>query len=176
MNIWELHPPLVHFPIALLLSGVALDLVGWWRAKETLMRAATWMLIAGFATGVVAANFGLLAFYTVPAHTDEAHRMMYWHMGTAVASLVLFAWVVIVRWLRRSTHPSSASRVVGVIAAGILAATGYLGGYIVFHGGAGVEPALLASALREGHSHGEGTDGDMKGMKHGEKGRRQTRT
>jgi len=29
MNIWELHPAFVHFPIALLLSGVVLDLYGW---------------------------------------------------------------------------------------------------------------------------------------------------
>lgn len=35
MNIWELHPALVHFPMALLLSSVALDMPGWWpRPKD----------------------------------------------------------------------------------------------------------------------------------------------
>ena len=165
MNIWELHPALVHFPIALFLSGVALDLVGWWRANEILMRAATWMLIAGVATGILAANFGLLAFYTVPAHTEAAHRLMYWHLGLASASLVLFTWVATVRWFRRETRPSFSARVVGVIAAGILSAAGGLGGFIVYHGGAGVDPELLASAVREGHSHGQGRSPDTSGIK-----------
>lgn len=44
MNIWELHHALVHFAIALLFSGVALDRVGWWRGNETQMRLATWEL------------------------------------------------------------------------------------------------------------------------------------
>ena len=153
MNIWELHPALVHFPIALLLSGVALDLFGWWRSEESLVRAATWLLLAGVATGVLAANFGLLA-------------LMYWHLGTAAGSLVLFAWVATVRCFRRTTRPSLSSRVIGVVAAGILTAAGYLGGRIVYRGGAGVDPELLASAVREKHSHGQADSEDMQSMKH----------
>lgn len=171
MNIWEIHPALVHFPIALLLSGVVLDLFGWWRGKEILVRSATWILIAGVAACAVAANFGLLAFYTVPAHTEEAHRLMYWHLGMASASLVLFTWVALSRWFRRATSPSISSRAIGVVAAGTLGVAGYLGGYIVYHGGAGIDPELLTAAVREEHSHGQGHDKgrgmpDIKGMKH----------
>src|SRR6266542_897509 len=74
---WELHPALVHFPLALLLSGVVLDLYAWWRGRPGQLRAVAGLLVAGVVTGLVAALAGVLAFFTVPAHTAAAHRLMY---------------------------------------------------------------------------------------------------
>ena len=88
---WELHPMLVHFPITLLLGGVALDLYARWRGRPNLLPTVRGMLVAGVVTGVFAALAGLLAFFTVPAHTEEAHRLMYWHLGVQSAALALFA-------------------------------------------------------------------------------------
>src|SRR5437867_1398005 len=47
---WEIHPMLVHYPIAFLLSAVALDLFVWWRERPNLAWAVRWLLL----TGVVA--------------------------------------------------------------------------------------------------------------------------
>lgn len=180
MNVWEIHPALVHFPIALLLSAVAVDVFAWWRRRDALNRVATGLLIAGVATCWVAANFGLLAFFTVPAHTDEAHTLMLWHMGAAVSSLVLFTGLAVARWMRRAEPVKGLEHFVGLVAAAFLTITGALGGYIVYHGGAGVEPKLLAAELRKGHKHGGQTDKatggkpmangqsqGMEGMEHG---------
>ncbi|MHB1033421.1 MAG: DUF2231 domain-containing protein [Pirellulales bacterium] len=151
---WEIHPALVHFPIALLLCGVALDLYAWWRRRSDLERIATGLLAAGVLTGVLAALAGFLAWWTMPSsHTEEAHVLMYWHLGLQVVSIVSFAWVVLVRWLRRQPSPSNSSRGVGLIAAAILVVGAYLGGSVVYHGGAGIDPAILAPELR-GHHHG----------------------
>jgi uncharacterized membrane protein len=154
MNVWEIHPALVHFPIALLLSAIAVDVFVWWRGNVSLDRVATGLLIAGVAAGWLAANFGLLAFYTVPAHTHEAHRLMFWHIGAAVTTLALFTWLAVVRWFHRAEPVTRIRHIVGIVGAAILMTTGALGGYIVYHGGAGVEPELLAESVRESHTHG----------------------
>ena len=152
---WEIHPALVHFPIALLFCGVVLDLYAWRRRRLDLEQIATGLLVVGVLAGVLAASTGLLAFWTMPSsHTEEAHVLMYWHLGLQVASIVLFAWVAAMRWLRRQSTPSVLSRIIGLMAIVVLVIGSYLGGVIVYHGGAGIDPGILTPELREGHHHG----------------------
>jgi len=154
MELWEIHPALVHFPIAFFFGGVLLDLYAWWR-REDLARPATGLLLAGVVTGALTALAGVLAFYTVPStHTEEAHRLVLWHIGLAVTMFVLFTLAAIVRWRRQPASPSAPTRVLGLIAAVVLLAASALGGRIVYHGGMGIEPAIMASHLRE-HSRGD---------------------
>jgi uncharacterized membrane protein len=148
---WEAHPPTVHFPIAFLLGAVALDLYAWRRGRADLARVATGLLVAGVIAGVVAAAAGLLAFFTVPAHTEEAHRLMYWHLGLMVGVLAVFAGVAVAR--RRAGPPGPGSRVAGLLGAAVLLAGAYLGGGLVYRGGAGVDPAVLAPEVRMSHDH-----------------------
>jgi uncharacterized membrane protein len=146
MRVWELHPAVVHFPIAFLLGGVVLDLFG--RHSETAVASATYLLLAGLATAAVAAATGVVAYYTVPGnHTEQAHQRIYWHIGAMVAAFVMFAVVCLVRW----QHPSVVSpaiRGVGLAAAAILLFGGYVGGKLVYHGGLGIDPAILKPGLR----------------------------
>lgn len=151
---WEFHPMLVHFPIAFLLGGVALDVYAWLRRRPELSRVVSGLLIAGVLTGVLAALTGLVAFFIVPAHTEEAHRLMYWHLGIQVAALLLFAWPAWLGWRNWQVPLTPAARVVGWVAAVLLTVGSGIGGYIVYHGGAGVAPHLLSREVREGHSHG----------------------
>jgi uncharacterized membrane protein len=149
---WEVHPALNHLPIAFLLGGVALDLYAWGRGRPDLARTATGLLVAGVLTGVLTAAAGLLAFFTVPGHTEEAHRLMYWHLGVQAAALVLFAWPAWERWRDRAAPPGPAARLVACLAAVLLLIGSAIGGYIVYHGGAGVEARLLAPEVRHSHS------------------------
>ena len=118
MRAWEIHPALVHFPIAFLIGGVVLDLFG--RSSETAVATATYLLIAGLATGAIAAVAGVVAYYTVPGnHTAEAHQRVYWHIWTIVTAVVLFTVVCFVRW----QHPSVVSpliRGLGLVAVAIM--------------------------------------------------------
>lgn len=152
---WELHPALTHFPIAFLLGGVVLDAYAWWRGRPDVARVATGLLVAGVLTGLVTALAGILAFYTVPGHTQEAHRLMYWHGGLQAASLVLFAVATWARWRDPVAEPGTAGRFVAYVGAVLLLVGSAVGGYIVYHGGAGVAPELLAPEVRHGHSPGE---------------------
>lgn len=146
MRVWEFHPAVVHFPIAFLVGGVALDVFG--SASEAAVEAATYMLLAGLVTGAVAAATGVVSFYTVPAnHTEDAHYKVFRHIWAMVAAVVLFTVVCFVRW----PHPATVSpaiRGLGVAAALILLFGGYVGGKLVYHGGLGVDPAILKPDLR----------------------------
>ncbi|MBA4064521.1 MAG: hypothetical protein C0501_12565 [Isosphaera sp.] len=146
---WEAHPATVHFPIAFLVGAVALDLYAWWRGRADLARVATGLMAAGVLTGVVAAATGAVAFFTVPAHTREAHRLMYWHLGLMAGVLTLFTGVVVAR--RRDETPAVWVRVAGLFGVAVLLVGAYLGGSLVYRGGAGVDPAILAPEVRHGH-------------------------
>lgn len=155
---WEIHPALNHMPIAFLLGGVVLDLYAWIRGRPTLAPIVTGLLLAGVITGALAGLAGLLAFFTVPAHTDEAHRLMFWHLGVQATSLVLFTGPTWKRRRNRAAIPSAANRLVLCVAAMLLIIGSSIGGYIVYHGGAGVDPRLLAPEVRQRHSHNNGAE------------------
>jgi uncharacterized membrane protein len=146
MRAWEIHPAVVHFPIAFLLGGVVLDLFG--RHSESAVATATYLLLAGLATGAVAAASGVVSYYTVPGnHTEQAHQRIFWHIGSMVTAVVLFTVVCFVRW----QHPSVVSlaiRGLGLAAAAVLIFGGYVGGKLVYQGGLGIEPTILKPGLR----------------------------
>lgn len=161
---WELHPMLVHFPIAFLLGGVAVSLYARWRGRPALEQTATVLLIAGVLSGVVTALAGLLALYTVPdSHTEEAHYLMGWHLWLQAASLVLFACAAWLRWRARDAPPGFAVRAVGWVAAVVLVIGSGVSGYTVYHGGAGIDAALMKPGLhkddrRDGKEEQHGPD------------------
>ena len=150
MEPWEYHPALVHFPIAFLLGAVLLALYAWRRGDLAPARVATGLLLAGVAAAALAAAAGVLAFFTGPAsHTEESGQLIWWYIGAAVTQFVLFAIVALVRWRRQPASAPAWTRVLGLIAAGVLLFAGYEGGYNVYHGTSGIEPKLLAPELRE---------------------------
>ncbi|HJT77215.1 MAG TPA: DUF2231 domain-containing protein [Gemmataceae bacterium] len=153
---WEFHPMLVHFPLAFLLGGVVLGLYAGWRGRQALEQVATGLLVAGVLSGVVAALTGLLALYTIPeSHTEAAHGLMYWHLGLQLASLLLFAVAAWLRWRAWQSPPSLVARAAGWVAAVVLVVGSGVGGYLVYHGGAGIESDLMKPGLHEGQ-HGNG--------------------
>lgn len=148
MSIWELHPAVIHFPIAFLIGGVVLDLFG--SRKEPLVRAATYLILAGIVAAVVAIATGLIAFYTVPAnHTQHAHDWIMYHLYANLTAAVLFVIVGIARW-RRPAVISPIIRGLGVVAMLVLFAGAYIGGDVVYHGGMGIDEAILKPGLRPG--------------------------
>jgi uncharacterized membrane protein len=131
------HPVLVHFPIALLLSATIADLA-WVAGLTTNTQIAAVMIAGGLAGGLLAMGAGMVDF----ARLDEAvvpHAVR--HM-----TVVGLAWLgyAIALYLRRDSL--SANGVVetptvafSVVSALILAFGGWLGGRLVYTFGAGVD-------------------------------------
>src|SRR5262249_14002738 len=153
MRPWELHPALIHFPIAFLIGAWTVDLVARLRRSEPLARVAAGLLVAGVASGILAAAAGTIAYFSVPAHTEAAHGQMTAHLAVAAAALVLFALVAVARWRHRARPASGLSLVAGVAATGLLVGAAFLGGRIVYQGGAGIDPEILAPEVVAGHHH-----------------------
>jgi len=153
---WELHPMLVHFPIAFLLGATVLMFWAVRRPSEMLHRSVAGLLLAGVFFGWLAAAAGGLAYFTVPAHTEEGHGLMLWHLGFGLTVLSLFTWVSIARWRRRETSATKLQLVVTFVGVVLLMLTGHVGGLIVFRHGAGVDPKILSREIRGGHSHASG--------------------
>lgn len=148
MKAWELHPALVHFPIALLLSATALEAAAVLRKRERLGPAAYALLLAGVLSALPAAAAGLIAYFTLPGHSEGAHRRMLIHPALAGGAVLLYAIVAALRRNRRAEVPRAGHLVISLLAAGLLIATATLGGHLVYRDGLGVQPRA-----GEGHGH-----------------------
>ena len=134
-----LHPPVVHFPIGLLLSATIVD-VGWVAGFTADPRLAALLMAGGLVMAVVAMGAGMLDF----ARIDQAlvpHAVR--HMA-AVGTAWLGYGVAL--YLRRDvfsggTTLTSATIAVSIASALILALGGWLGGRLVYTFGAGVSAA-----------------------------------
>jgi uncharacterized membrane protein len=131
-----LHPALVHFPIALLLSATFADVV-WVAGLTSDVHIGAVLMAGGLVMALLAMGAGMVDFIKLePAVVPHALRHM-----TAVGT----AWLgyAIALYLRRDvlsggTEISSLSAALSVISALVLALGGWLGGRLVYTFGAGV--------------------------------------
>ena len=140
----NIHPLLVHFPIALLITAASLDVVGWaFRCNTPLRRAATLLYVVGTAAAVAAYFTGRSAAQTiwlpgmaqavVREHWDWAFRSVWFFVIATVVRLVLL------RPSRRGPSPAIVATlaVAGLVGIGLLVATGDRGGRLVYQHGVG---------------------------------------
>ena len=95
----ELHPIIVHFPIALLILSVALDFLGVFLRRWGLTTTATWLLLFGTPGAGVALLSGWVSEHYVTV--DAAGDLLHLHKVVAVLTTLLFSLLLFVRlvWL-----------------------------------------------------------------------------
>lgn len=173
----EIHPIIVHFPIALLIVGVLLDFLALFFRRAHLVEAASWCLGFG-AAGLVAAE---LSGQLIEDHVNRAlagsileiHKTF--ALMTVITFLTLFALRII--WLSpriftalapslpvaaragkyiQTTFPFLGSNARVLIALYLLlsvgglillAITGYLGGAMVYDHGVGTSSGMVPSSV-----------------------------
>ena len=94
-NLDNIHPLLVHFPIALLSSFFIVNLIAHFIKKDPLQTVASWLLYLGAFSAIFTVLAGFSAAETV-AHNENVHNIMEHHEDVGISilslSLGLSAW------------------------------------------------------------------------------------
>lgn len=126
------HVVLIHFPIALFISGVALDLLSRGKTSAKFATAAYINLTAAALTVVPAAVTGLLAWQlALDGHKLKGLLLLHLTGGVASTVLILMSWWAQRRLRKTATGILPAYRIalelVGVVVLGL---TAHLGGFL----------------------------------------------
>lgn len=138
------HQQLVVFPLGLLTTAVIFDLVALARGNPYWFGIAFWLIAAGIIGGLLAAVFGAIDWWGIPANT-RARRIGLWHGCGNVLVTLLFAG----SWLLRRPSPETPGGLalaMSFIAVGVAMVSGWLGGELVDRLGVGVDEGANLNA------------------------------
>lgn len=142
MRVHELHPTLIHAPLALLPSTVVVELTAALTGDRKLDRAARSLWWTTAASGLVAGLAGMAASQEVKKDRHTGDMMFLHGLGNVVVVLGAFG---IAAW--RSTHRASfITGLLGLKAFAFAAYTGWLGGEMVYEHGVGVKELTMTDA------------------------------
>jgi uncharacterized membrane protein len=125
------HVVLAHFPIALFITGVALDWAGRWTRRAALAEAAYYnLLIAAVSTLPVIAT-GLLAWrFQLEGQRVKGILLLHLALGGTSSVLIWVVWWVRFRVRRQAAPVPGYLRMVEVAAIVAVGLTGHLGGFL----------------------------------------------
>lgn len=146
-----IHPVLVPFPIAFLVSVVLTDLAFYGTRNAFWAEVSMWLVGAGLISGVLAAVFGLIDFAAVDKVRSHAAAWVHF-VGNAIVLLIALGSLLL-----RVKDPVTAVLPMGMtlsfIDAGLLFVTGWYGGELVYRHRIGL--AAAAAEERTRRSPGE---------------------
>lgn len=143
----NIHPMLVHFPIALLNAFILMELLAYLLKKEELRSAATWMLYLGTLGALGAVGAGFVAAGSVP-HDSEIHTIMTRHRNFGVTVLCLSLILSIFRFIAID-KARTVQFLIGIITVVTMTFGADLGGLMVYKYGVAVQ----AVPRHEEHDH-----------------------
>jgi uncharacterized membrane protein len=126
------HVVLIHFPIALLLAGVAFDAAAGWTKRQALAAAAYYNLAVAAAFSLPVVVTGLLAWqFQLEGQKLKGVLLLHLVLGAVSGALICFIW-----WLhhRARSAPQPAFPPyrwpVELLAVLLVTLTGHLGGFL----------------------------------------------
>lgn len=125
------HPLVVHFPVALWLTSVVFDVQFARTAEPFYAGASRWLIGLGVLAAAVSVLTGFVDYRPLVAQGVgqafiDQHRV---HSTLAYATTFLYALIFVVRW-RGLVMSRAAYLAMTLVAAALIAVTGYLGGEI----------------------------------------------
>lgn len=158
----NVHPMIVHFPIAFLGAFLVLEIVGLIWRRPGLRSLASGMLYLGALSAVAAAGAGLIAEDSVP-HGAAVHDIMEWHerlgLTVAVLSVGLAIWRVVLGGVILGGMAQALHLFLAAIIGVCLFFGADLGGLMVYQYGVGVKN--LQQADEHHHHHEEAAAADV---------------
>ncbi|HET8655893.1 MAG TPA: DUF2231 domain-containing protein [Longimicrobiaceae bacterium] len=138
IRLQEIHPSLVHFPIALLPVAIGADLLGRATGSHSLLEAGRRTIQVAAAGAAVAAVSGLVAQEEVNVE-GKTMDMLITHRNINLGATVATA--LMARWRSGRERPTLGYLGLGVAGMAAVTYSAYLGGTLVYRYGVGVEPA-----------------------------------
>jgi len=126
------HPAVVHFPIALFIAALVLDLIGVLRNARGMMFAGWYNMVLGAITSLAGIATGFLAMYLMkfPMRGLVREHMIYAIVATAIM------WIMVLLRVHRHERMNVAMRVayyiLGVAGLILISWAGHLGGVLVY--------------------------------------------
>ena len=148
---WQLtghaHAALSHFPIALLIVGVVLDVVA--RRRPNLAFTAWIMWVIGAIGAVISTVSGLIAHLPYEEAGSAAVQAIEIHQYLAFAATAVFVALTVWRWRsrRRDLSRSQVFTTLSVVGVAVLLLTGFYGGQLANYG-VGVDPVTPQPATQ----------------------------
>jgi uncharacterized membrane protein len=136
INGHPIHPMLIAFPIAFLVGAFVTDVLYAINDDVFWARASLWLLVAGIATALFAALFGLIDFATIKRVRD--HRIAWWHMGLNLLSVALAGVNLALRVMNGDETIMPLGLALSAAVTGLLTISGWLGGEMTFRHKIGV--------------------------------------
>ena len=126
------HVVLIHFPIALLLAGVAFDFAAHWSKKSALAAVAHYNLLVAAISTVPAVATGLLAWrWQLEGQSLKGILLLHLVLGVASCGLI---WLVGWFHFRAGRGPGRTLSVyrlpLELLAAAVVALTAHIGGFL----------------------------------------------
>jgi len=150
----NIHPMLVHFPIAFLSVFFILDVVGTLANKRQWRQIASWLLYFGACSAIFTVIAGFIAANSV-AHGGNVHGIMerHEHLGLFVLGFSL----ALAAWRAKAGVPKGGANnfflILAALMCGLMVLGADLGGLMVYHYGVAVNAAPIGEEAHE-HQHG----------------------
>jgi uncharacterized membrane protein len=157
------HPILVHFPIALLVTSFIADAAYWITSFSTLRHAGFWMLVAASLTGALTVAAGMFDMRRA-ALDGPVHERVHRHMWVGIVLYAVICALTLWRW--SFFAPDMRITVLyldfALLAVALAAFQGWLGGELVYTHGvfvakkqatAGSPTPVVDGAAAQHHSH-----------------------
>jgi uncharacterized membrane protein len=125
------HVVLIHFPIALFLASVAFDFAAQWRRSAAFAAVAYYNLtVAAFSSVPVVAT-GLMAWHwQLEGQKLKGTLLLHLLLGLASTALIWLVWWIHFRGRKAERTLSRYRLPLEALAAGVLALTAHLGGFL----------------------------------------------
>lgn len=147
MPVAELHPFVLHFAVALLLSAPLCDALGLLLRREPLLQAGRWNTLLGAGSAALAVVTGLAAEAALGPHSAAGGALLQLHK--ALGLVMLAVWIPVAAWrgLSKMALPQRGRTLYLTAAfagAAIVLAEAVLGGALVYRHGVGLSAAARA--------------------------------
>jgi uncharacterized membrane protein len=157
----NLHPLIVHFPIAFLVGYLAMDLFGLLSGRASARELGTRLLYLGSFSALIALASGLYAAYTVP-HDGHSHELMVWHQRAGYLIAGVSGALSLIHWRSRLPQEGmllSFQQLLNIVLLLGLLAGGDLGATLVYGRGVAVQANNPSAQDLRPHSQTEERQG-----------------